>query len=44
MEALVHFYFKEEPKDANRLAQLWGRLQFALEFKGELSRKEINIG
>lgn len=44
MQALVHFYFKEEPNDMDRLALLWGRLQFVLEFKGELSHKEIKIG
>jgi hypothetical protein len=44
IEALVHFYFNEEPKTIDRLAQLWNRLRFVLEFKGELNTKEINIG
>jgi hypothetical protein len=44
IEALVHFYFKEEPKDIDRLILLWNRAQFVMEFKGELSKKEITLG
>ena len=43
-QALVHFYFNEEPEDIDRLALLWNRVQFCLEFKGEMKTSEINIG
>jgi len=43
VEALVHFYFKEEPKDFDRLALLWGRLEFALQFEGKLKKRDIKI-
>jgi len=28
--ALIHFFFKEEPKDIERFAQLWGRAEYLI--------------
>ena len=39
MLALIHFYFNEEPKSIDRIAELWGRLEFALQFDGKLKKK-----
>ena len=43
MVALIHFYLGEEPKTIDRIAQLWGRLEFALQFDGKMKKKEIKI-
>jgi len=43
MIALIHFYFGEEPKNLDRFAVLWGRLEFALQFDGKLKKKEVKI-
>lgn len=43
MLALIHFYFNEEPKDFDRIAELWGKLEFALQFDGKLKKKKIKI-
>jgi len=42
--ALIQFHFKEEPDTEERFAQLWNRLSFVLEFRGEIGVQEINIG
>jgi len=41
--ALILFYFGEEPTDFDRIAQLWGMLEFGLEFEGRYKKKLINV-
>jgi len=44
IQALVHYYFKEEPEDFDRLALLWGRLKFALQFEDKIVIKQDRQG
>ena len=39
--ALIHFYFREEPTSLDRIALLWSRLEFVLEFQGIFKREII---
>lgn len=41
--ALIHFYLGEEPKTFDRIAELWGRLEFALQFDGKMKKQEIKV-
>ena len=42
--ALIHFYFGEEPDNFDRIAELWGKLQFALQFEDKMRIKTIPKG
>ena len=44
IQALVHYYFKEEPDSFERLALLWGRLKFALQFEDKIRIKDTKRG
>ena len=44
IQALVHYYFKEEPEDFDRLALLWGRLKFVLQFEDKIRIKDTKRG
>jgi len=41
--ALILFYFGEEPTSIDRIAELWGMLEFALSFEGRYNKKLINM-
>ena len=44
IQALVHYYFKEEPLEFDRLALLWSRLKFVLQFEDKIKIKETKRG
>lgn len=44
IQALVHYYFKEEPKDFHRLSLLWNRLKFVLQFEDKIVIKQPKRG
>jgi hypothetical protein len=44
IQALVHYYFKEEPDNFDRLALLWNRLKFALQFEDKIKINETKRG
>ena len=44
IQALVHYYFKEEPDSFDRLALLWGRVKFVLQFEDKIVIKEPRRG
>jgi len=44
IQALVHYYFKEEPDSFDRLALLWNRLKFVLQFEDKIVIKQPKRG
>ena len=44
IQALVHYYFNEEPDTFDRLALLWGRAKFVLQFADKIVIKETKRG
>jgi hypothetical protein len=43
-QALILFYFKEEPTTIDRFVFLWTRLTFALEFEQKFKTTTIKTG
>jgi len=43
-KALIRYYFKEDPKNAEEFCRLWGQLHFALLFDGKVKVKTVVKG